>query len=267
MAPSQSSKSNSSNTLNRALRLMRMLCEAPTPLSLTKIAKTLEVDAGNLHRLLQSLQDDGWVSRVYDGAEYTVGPLLMNNFDPWHPVHNFRRESYPFLKQLHEQTRETSALILFLGTQRVVMDAIHGQLTLSSYYDVQLSSPVHGSASGKILLASLPAGIVDEVLGGEPLPKYTEFTPTTRDDLDRHLIEIRETRYCISREEAFNGIVAYGAPIQYRGRVLGCLVSTAASADIATRDDASFATKLRDVANLLSASVPSIHQMKFFLTG
>lgn len=267
MVSGHSSKNSASTTLTRALRLMRLLCEAPTPLSLTKIANALEVDAGNLHRLLQSLQDEGWVARVHNGNEYSVGPLLMNNFDPWHPVHNFRRESYPFLKQLHEQIRETSALILFLGTQRVVMDAIHGQLTLSSYYEVRLSSPVHGSASGKIMLAHLPIKAVDDLLGHPPFESHTEFTPTSREELDTHLATIRETGYCISREEAFRGIVAYGAPIRYRGHVLGCLVSTASSAEVSQHDDVTFAAKLRDVAELLSASVPSIHQMKFFLTG
>lgn len=267
MKKNYSSKSVASASLSRALQLMRLLCETPIPLSLTKMAKKLEVDAGNLHRLLQSLQEDGWVSRVHPGNEYTVGPLLMNNFDPWHPVHSFRRESYPFLKKLHELLHESSALILYLGLQRVVMDAIHGQLTMSSYYQVKLSSPLYGSASGKILLANLQRETVDEILTDPPYERFTEFTPVTRDVLDAHLAEIRETGYCISREEAFRGIVAYGAPIRYRGHLLGCLVSTASSTDIPAQEDLKFATQLRDVAELMSASVPSIHQMKFFLKG
>lgn len=246
---------------------MRLLCETPTPLSLTKISRALDVDTGNLHRLLQVLQDEGWVSRVCDGMDYTVGPLLMNNFDPWHPVHGFRRESHPFVRQVHEQTRETAALILFLGTERVVMDAIHGKLTLSSYYDVQLSSPLHGSASGKLLLAHLPETMLPGVLGTEPYTAHTEKSPTSLAVLSQDLVRIREDGFVISREEAFRGIVAYGAPITYRGEVLGCLVITASSTDIAPSDDQSYATKLRDIAELLSVSVPTIHQIKYLLKG
>ena len=260
-------RKSGSSSLVRGLKIIRLLCEAPAPLSLAKLARALAMDPGNLHRLIRTLQDEGWVSRLNEGNEYIVGPLAMNNFDPWHPVHSFRRESYPILKLLHDQTEETAAVILFLGTERVVMDTIHGKLTLSSYYDVRLVSPIHGSASGKILLASIPDEMHAEILGSEPYVRHTDRTPTTYKELAPRISDVRQNCYEISRDEAFNGLVAYGAPIRYRDQTLGCLVLTASSTEIDPENDISYALKTRDSAELLSNSVPSIHPLKNFLIG
>ena len=57
-----------------------------------------------------------------------------------------------------------------------MVDFIRGRLPLSPYYDTWLKSPLHGSASGKILLAWLPDEEREQLLGPGP---YTSHTPKT----------------------------------------------------------------------------------------
>lgn len=244
-----------------------MLCESPSPVSLAKLSKSLEVDAGNLHRLLQMLQDEGWIARLLDSNEYTVGPLLMSNFDPWHPIQGFRRDAYNILEKLHHETRETTVMVLFLGQQRVVVDAIHGRLALSSYYDVRLTSPLHGSASGLILLSGVSAESLDKILGPGPYSAHAPKTCTSREEIESRLKQIRKDGYAISREEGFAGVVAYGAPICYRGKSLGCLVITASSNDISKTDDKHYAQQTKISAESLATSSPFVHQLKFLIHG
>lgn len=267
MSPNPSSKNTSYSTLTKSLRLFRLLCESPSPISLSKLSKSLSVDAGNLHRIIRILLEEGWIARVINGSEYMVGPLLLSSFDPWHPVQGLRRDAYKLLEQLHHETKETTVLILFLGEQRVVVDALHGRLALSSYYDVRLTSPLHGSASGLILLSGISADARAELLGDEPYHSHTPHTATTRERVESRLFDIIDRGYVVSREEAFQGVVTYGAPIRYRGNVLGCMVITASSFDIPQSKDTFYANHVKASADLLGTSSPFVHQLSFLTHG
>lgn len=255
------------SSIARGLSLIDAVCDSPTPISLSRLARATEMESSGAYRILQVLIKEGWVSKLEETREYSVGPRALVGFAPWHPFTTFRRESYAFLEHAYNDLGETVALILFLGTERVVVDVIHGKVTLSAYYDVRLQSPIHGSASGLILLSSMPNEKWRNLMGAEPFPTHTPNTVTTSSELATKIELIREERMAISRDEAFPDLVAYGAPICYRNQVLGCLIATASSPSIDPSKDYESAMKLRETAQKLTSTVPSIHTLSHFLLG
>lgn len=259
--------SGTAGTLSRGLKLIQVLTETPSPISLARLARATGFDSSTCHRILQTLTAEGWVVQDEQTREYAAGPHALVRCAPWHPLSLFKQQARAQLERLNERTKETVGLVIFTSIERMIVDVIHGQLTLSSYYDIRLATPLHGSASGKILLAAMPQARRDALLGPEPYPAITPYTATTSAQLARQLDDIEKKGYVISREEAFTGLVAYGAPITYRGNTLGCVVLTCSSDGEHALDDERLSRECKEAGELISTVVPAIHQLSHFLTG
>lgn len=68
--------------------------------------------------------------------------------------------------------------------------------------------PVHCTAHGKVLLAALPATMLEQVLD-EPLEKRTAST-LSRQLLREQLVTIRQQGYAVDREEHARGVCGVG---------------------------------------------------------
>ena len=75
--------------------------------------------------------------------------------------------------------------------------------------------PLHCTANGKAILASLPLTEVEKLVPGD-LEQYTEQTITTRDRLLQELEIIRKQKVAFAKEEHIEGICAIGAVISDR---------------------------------------------------
>ena len=73
--------------------------------------------------------------------------------------------------------------------------------------------PLHATGPGKILLAHAPDDVVGQVLAC-PLPRLARNTITDPDVLRDTLTAIRESGYCISREEMTDGASSVAAPVR-----------------------------------------------------
>ncbi|MDO8777478.1 MAG: IclR family transcriptional regulator [Burkholderiaceae bacterium] len=255
------------STLARGLKLIQVLTEAPAPISLARLARVTGFDASTCHRMLQTLTTEGWAVQDEQTREYAAGPHALVRCAPWHPLSLFKQQARAQLERLNERTKETVCLIAFTSIERVIVDVIHGQLTLSSYYDIRLTTPLHGSASGKVLLSGMPPAQRDTLLGPGPYPATTPFTVTEPKKLAGQLNEISKNGFVISRDESFVGLVAYGAPITYRGHTLGCVVITCSSDGEHVLDDERLGRECKEASELISSVVPSIHQLSHFLSG
>lgn len=258
---------NATGSLAKGLRIVQALTDAPTPMSLAQIGDAASLDASTVHRLLQVLIEEGWVVKIERSREYAAGPNAIAHMAPWHPVNAFRREAYHLLEKLHNELGETVALILFVGTDRIVLEAIHGRLSMSPYYDVRLRSPLHGSASGKLLLAALSNEERTALLGSEPYPAVTPNCPTDPEALRKQITEAAARGYVVSRDEAFSGLVAYGSPIVFRNRTPGCVVITASSTTVPAQADAEYGGAIRNTAMLVASTVPAVRSLIHFLFG
>lgn len=254
-------------TLVRGLKLIQVLTEAPAPISLARLSRVTGFDTSTCHRMLQTLITEGWAVQDFLTREYAAGPHALVRCAPWHPWSLFKLQARTHLERLNECTKETVGLIAFTSNERVIVDVIHGQLTLSSYYDIRLASPLHGSASGKILLAAMPPAQREALLGPGPYPATTPFTVTEPRKLADQLDELNKNGYVISRDEFFVGLVAYGTPIIYRGDTLGCVVITCSSDFKHLPDDERMCRECKETSELISSVVPVIHQLSHFLAG
>jgi DNA-binding IclR family transcriptional regulator len=229
-------------------------------LALSDIVAETGLDASTAHRLLQALTEAGYAVRDEAQKRYLPGPRAVSPLSLFHPLMQLRRESGPVLEYLKSEVGETCALVLFLGQERLVVDFVRGSHPLSPYYDTWLKSPLHGSASGKLLLAWMAEVDREKLLGPGPYEAYTPKTITAPDAFSAHLEAVRTEGYAIAREDAYPSLLAIGVPLAYSrdAQPVGCLVVTSPSNSLPQSMEQEVANKLTAAAKLLMNSAPSM---------
>ena len=146
-----------SSTL-KALAVLEALVRSPRPPTLTQLMQATGLPKPSLYRTLALFEEAGYVQREPAGRAYAVGPrleglgiaILAND-----SVATLRRA---ILRQLVEDVGETCNLAMLRKGEVVYLDRVEADWPLRLHLPVGSAVPPHCSASGKLLLASLPAG-------------------------------------------------------------------------------------------------------------
>jgi len=254
-SPEPSPAAQDSSALARGLAILDCLLLAARPLTLVEIAQATQLPTSTAHRQLQLLEQLGRTYRDAAGRHCagvaTVAPLPLD-----HPLNLLRRDATDVLRQLQTQFRATAVLTVFLGSQRLVIEAITGQHAIAPYIGTQAHSPLHCSVSGKLLLSLLEPAARDALLGPAPYAARTAAALTSRKALFSQLERIAKERLAVNLEENVEGISAQGVLVSTAaGHAIGALALTGPSAMFAAPQRAAMAPVLMRNANLLGASL------------
>lgn len=251
-------------SLSRGLHVLEVLRNTAGYLSLSDIAAETGLDASTVHRLLQALTENGYAARDDVQKRYLPGPRALSPLSLFHPVTLLRREASAVLQAFQEETGETIALVLFIAQERLVVEFARGNQPLSPYYDTWLKSPMHGSGSGKLLLAWLSDSEREQLLGSGPYMAHTPQTITDPELLSQHLDMVRKQGYAVARDDAYQGLTAIGVPLMFPtdAQPLGCLVITSRSSSVSVQAESEIADKLKSASRLLLNSAPSLQALK-----
>jgi DNA-binding IclR family transcriptional regulator len=255
-----------SGSLERGLRILEILASRITPISLTQLAAESSCDTSTTHRLLGVLARLEYVIKDPSSKCYLPAPRALAPLSLYHPLNRFRRDAHGTIQQVREDTGLTAALVLFIRGTRMVVDIEHGTERLSPFYETHLKRPVHSSATGKVLLASLPGERWIEVLGPEPYPAFTENTRTTAGQLATDLEKFSELGFASTRDESLNGLAGVAAPIRGRGdRIIGCVGAFGKSSGLlAVERHPEVAQKIKLAADLITHTSSSINELADF---
>ena len=191
-------------------------------MSLANIAQACGFDTSTAHRLLQVLVKEGYVVKDDTAKKYLASPKGFFPLSLYHPLNVIRRDAEHAMMSLRDEVAETVGLIFFCFGQRLLLDLVHGGDSLSPYYGTWVMSPLHGSASGKVLLMALTDEERLARLGPGPYAPHTPHTVTDPAVLEAELDASRGRGYVVARDDAFVGLTALGAPITANGDAIGC---------------------------------------------
>lgn len=249
-------------TLKRGFAILDLLIEATRPLSSREIADAIQLNDSTVHRLLQTMREAGYVCRNA-AKRYHASPKAFLPLTIYHPLNLLRREAFDPLRALREQFGLTASFIVFVGTERLVLDVSGVTGMLTPYYDTYLKSPLHASASGKLLLSSCSQSQRTELAGPAPFRAYTAKTITDADALAREIELTTQRGYATNLDENFVGISAMGALILCGPeQAAGCLLVAGASDRFGESRIEEIGQALREKANLFSFGSPSVRAIK-----
>lgn len=201
------SDSSGIRVISRAAEILKIVGMHPEGLTLREIADRVHLPRSTVQRIVSALDDANLLIPASPTSGVRLGPELISlgalakQFDI---VETLR----PLLVQLSKDLGETVDLAVLGSEKAVVVDQIPGIHPLMAVSHVGSSLPLHCSASGKVLLATL----AEEELG--KLSRHYRLIPSTRNSiadwnvLMAEIDEIRHRGMAIDREECFAGICA-----------------------------------------------------------
>jgi DNA-binding IclR family transcriptional regulator len=210
-------------TLEKGLRILEAVASQRRGVTLTELARLLDVSKSTVHRFLATLQEVGYVERFEGGDRYRPGIKTLALAGSFLDTLAIRDAAAFYLADLALRTGETAHLGLLTGSEIVLIDTAETPNCLRVHSSVGMRLPAHSTAGGKAMLAFLPESQLRPVIAGG-LPRRTSRTLVSDATLRARLAEVRSTGYAIEDEEETEGVRGVAAPVfDFDRRVAGAI--------------------------------------------
>jgi DNA-binding IclR family transcriptional regulator len=204
--------------VKKAFQVLRLIARKPNGLTLSDVARELEIGKSTVHGIVSALEEEGALMREPRTKKFTLGVTLVELGRSTHARIDLKDAARPFMEELMAQIQES----VFLGVRNVdhvtVLDIVESTQNLKITSPVGTTIPLLAGATGKLFLAAMPEKQVTELLRIKGLPRYTAHTIT---DQRRYLQEIRKVRrdgVAFDDEEYISGVRAAAALIKTGGQ-------------------------------------------------
>lgn len=200
--------------VERTLRILSQLSQAPEGRSLSDLSEELQVPPSSLHRILRVLVDEGYVVQEAVTHRYSIGPEVFAMTGRSASRRSLVEASRPHLQWLTDQFHETAFATSLVGGVPVCVAISECDRPLRLFINVGQRMPFHAAASARVILAHQPEEVARRWLATETFESFTTTTPTSADAVMALLPQIRTNGYAVCTEELDRHVVALAAPVR-----------------------------------------------------
>ena len=207
-------------SVERAFAVVDYLREVESA-GVTEVARGLDIPTSTAHTHLTTLEQLGYIVKR-DGSYYVglrfleLGESARNRRD----IYDIARGE---VEQLANETGELVGVMVEEHGQGVYLHRSRGDQVALADTRAGRHVNLHSRAAGKSILAHLPDGRIAEIIDQHGLPRETDRTITSRDELEAELATIREDGYAIDDGEQLKGLRCVAAPIVSDGNPVGAI--------------------------------------------
>ncbi|MEN4803159.1 glyoxylate bypass operon transcriptional repressor IclR [Pantoea agglomerans] len=202
-------------SLTRGLTLLELIADSHGSVALTELAQQAGLPNSTTHRLLSTMQQQGFVRQVGDLGLWTIGAHAFVVGSSFLQSRNLLALVHPVLRSLMEQSGETVNLaVLDLSDhQAVIIDQVQCTQLMRMSAPIGGKLPMHASGAGKAFLAHLGDEQVTALLHQKGLHYYTPKTLMSPQSLKENLALVRKAGFSFDDEEHALGLRCVAAPI------------------------------------------------------
>jgi IclR family pca regulon transcriptional regulator len=213
-------------SLERGLAVMQVFSREHPRLTLAEVARLTGLTRATARRVLLTLQHLGYARS--DGRGFELTPKVLDLGYAYLSSLDLASIAEPGMEALVEHTHESCSAAVLDGAEIVYIARVPTKRIMTISLGLGSRLPAYATSMGRVLLAELDRGEVDELIGPGPLPSITERTITKPADLHDELARVRRQGWALVDQELEAGLRSIGAPLRdRRGRALAAInVST-----------------------------------------
>jgi DNA-binding IclR family transcriptional regulator len=201
-------------SVDRAIAILYLLAERGLDgAGVTEVATELGVHKSTAFRLIMALENGDLVEQREERGKYHLGRGIVRLAGATTAQLELPVESRPVCRQLAAELGETVNLAIADGGEVTNILQEYGSSAITGRNWIGRRTPLHATASGKVLLSWAEADVVKAALA-EELVEYTENTNTSSAALERELEKVREQGWASTAEEFEVGLNAVAVPIR-----------------------------------------------------
>ena len=198
----------------RAMSILEQFTSERPALNLTEIALGIGLGKSTTHRLLCTLEGVGMVEFDKKSNHYRLGLRVFCLGNIVSSTMELAKQADPLLWNLAEEIDETFFLLAADGDEALCLRRFDGSHPVRvPHFEAGMRSAFNCGAAQRTLLAHLPQEKWEHIVAHHT-QYLTEYSLTSRDQLEKDRREILERGYSLSWEDVTLQACALGAPVR-----------------------------------------------------
>ncbi|MEO3427503.1 IclR family transcriptional regulator [Pelagibius sp. CAU 1746] len=240
--------------LFRGLRVLEILAAEEKPLTVSEIARALDVSRSSAFRLIYTLKYMGFAESTDDGRNFKLGARVLNLGFSYLASQDIITTARADLEDLRDETGISAHLAILEKQEVLFLDCVQSRSGFLSNVNVGTRIPAHASPLGWLMLSDLPSRELAARYEGATFKRLTEKTPTNTEQLLHAVSQAAAHGVVVSQGIAEQGGCSISAPVLDRnGKIIAAIdISGPASAFEAERMESDYVSKVRAAAMSIS---------------
>ena len=249
--PGQSDKFNA---IQKVCAILRVLAQN-SPLRLTEIADVTSLNKATTLRILSSLIEEGFVSRVAGAKTYELGQEARVMAVSARRSVDIAELAQPSLLRLSEKSADTALLSVRSGVEALYLARSVGSHPLQpNYLQIGSRRPLGVGAGSLALMVWLPDAEIDAIIE-VIVPRLAKSPRITPKYLRERIVAARKHGHTVLIDAAYPGMGGVGVPIRDDAGQVVAALSVGASSDRIRRREAELADMLKKEALIVSRAM------------
>jgi DNA-binding IclR family transcriptional regulator len=189
-------------SLEKGLRILDEIIEAPAPVKLSDIVRRFDMDRASAFRFLQTLEYQGCLRKDKVTKEYDVSGRIYYWASRLREKTRLIDTFHGHLERLAGITAQTAHLGLFVYDRVLLADFAFSNSMVAIHHRIGGLEPLYCAAVGKAVLAALPEERREALIKDIQFIPFTRKTITDANSLRRELARTRERGFAIDNNES-----------------------------------------------------------------
>ncbi|MCB1336345.1 MAG: helix-turn-helix domain-containing protein [Maritimibacter sp.] len=222
LEPIEKSNRDFVGSLAKGLRVLRAFNDEHDRLTLSDIARLVDLPRAGARRLLLTLHALGYVKT--DGKFFFLSPKVLELGFSYLSSQHWLTIASPVLEGLRDALDEAVSVTTLEGSEVVYVARYPVDRVMTLAMDIGSRKPAYCTAMGRVLLGGLPETKAREILGASDMRQFTTNTRHTINDVCEAVHDVREKGYCLIDRELEDSLVAISVPLRnYHGEILAAV--------------------------------------------
>lgn len=206
-------RSDSVQSLVRALGIINQLAETDEGMTLSRIAQRVDLAPSTVHRLLTTLEQERYVRFDADRRLWSVGVQTFVAGGAFLQSRSLIAVARPYMRALMEECGESVNLAIEDDCEAIYVHQVERRSTMRPPARAGARVPLHCSGVGKALLSAMSEKHLENALPGEGMPRLTANTIVSRSMLRDDVAQARERGFAVDDEEHAVGLRCVATPV------------------------------------------------------
>lgn len=210
--------------LHRGLRVLEILGNAEKPMSLSEIARAMELSRSSAYRLVYTLRQMEFIKEAEQAKTFTLGARVLNLGFAYLNQQPMTAIARPHLATLRDLTGVSTHLSVLEGQDVLYLISHQARSNYVSNMATGTRTQAYASAIGWCLLGALDAVALAEFAARQEFVRFTEHTPMDAATLLDRIAETKDRGFVVSNGFRDPGGSSVAVPVRDNtGAIVACV--------------------------------------------
>jgi IclR family transcriptional regulator, pca regulon regulatory protein len=210
-------------SLEKGLAVIALFSAEHPDLTLSQIARALNLTPGSARRVLHTLETLGYLT--CEESRFSLTTRVLQLGFAYLSSQPLAKVARPVLMELANTLHANCSIAVLDNTDVVYVARATYRLIKRDFVALGSRFPAHATAPGKVLLATLPDEELRKRYKNKPIEQFTPNTVGSVKALQSELVEVRGQGYAINDQQTFLGHRSVAIPLQVDGHTVAALLA------------------------------------------